>query len=384
MSSAAAPTEGVLLLIRSLNCGGAERQLVQFAIALQRCGIAVEVVTFYDGGIFRNELDLAGVANCSLGKQGRWDLFGFISRLLRLVRARNPAVLYGYLSTANLLLAVFKPCWRGARVVWGVRASNVTTTRYDRLTLWVDRFERVLSHMADLIIANSEAGRRHAIVQGFPANKLITIANGIDMARFRFNAVGRDDMRSGWGVRDDELLVGLVARIDPMKDHPTFLAAASRLARNCPQVRFVCVGEGSAVSIDQLKSQAQALGLAGRIIWAGSCDDMAAVQSALDIAISASAFGEGFSNAIAEAMACERPCVVTDVGDSALIVGETGRVVPPSDPQALAEGIMLLINLTADQRARLGSAARTRIESEFSLETMAMRSIQALGLDRCA
>ena len=383
MSSAARPAERVLFLIRSLDRGGAERQLVQLAIALHRRGAVVEVATFYDGGILRAELDSAGVPTYSLGKTGRWDMFQFLGRLVLFVWSRKPTVLHGYLSTANLLLAAFKPFWRGARVVWGVRASNVAIDQYDWLTRLTARLERYLSCKADLIIANSEAGKRYVVAHGFPGNKLVTIPNGIDVESFRFDAAGRRDVCAGWGVREYEILVGIVARLDPMKDHPTFLEAARRVALKYQHVRFVCVGDGPADYAALLERQAQELGLAGRIIWAGARDDMAAVYSALDIATSTS-FGEGFSNAIAEAMACERPCVVTDVGDSAWIVGETGRVVPPGDPQALAEGLFRMIDQPASERAALGTAARARIESEFGIEALVSRTVQVLGLDRCA
>ena len=152
---------------------------------------------------------------------------------------------------------------------------------------------------------------------------MAVIPNGIDTSRFREMPGSGARLRALWGVRDDQILIGLVGRLDYMKDHPTFLRAAAKLTHHNDSVRFVCVGGGPISYAAQLKDLSSELGLHDRIVWAGDQDDMPSVYSALDLLVSSSS-GEGFSNVIGEAMACGVPCVVTDVGDSALIVGETG------------------------------------------------------------
>jgi glycosyltransferase involved in cell wall biosynthesis len=122
------------------------------------------------------------------------------------------------------------------------------------------------------------------------------------------------------------------------------------------------------------------LGLTNRLIWVGSREDMPAVYSALDIASSSSSFGEGFSNSIAEAMACGVPCVVTDVGDSAFIVGDTGSIVSPGDHRALATAMLSLIDLPPEKRRVMGEACRARIVSEFGMDKLVQHSEQVLGL----
>ena len=134
-------------------------------------------------------------------------------------------------------------------------------------------------------------------------------------------------MRLEWGIAECEKLIGQVGRLDPMKDHSTFLKAAALLAHERKDVRFVCVGEGPTGYRDELYSLAKTLGLASRLIWAGSRRDMPAVYNAFDVAVSSSRWGEGLPNVIAEAMACGVPCVVTDVGDSAFVVDKLGVVV---------------------------------------------------------
>ena len=370
----------VLFLARSLDRGGAERQLVLLAAELAQRGHPVVVAVFYDGGAFAAELEKAGVRLIMLQKTGRWDVLLFLIRLVRSLRKEHPAILHSYLTVPNILSALLKPLLPGTQIIWGLRASNMDLSRYDWLSRLTNLLECKLSHFADCIIANSHAGKRHAVENGFAEDKIIVIPNGIGTKYFRFDLQGRRQVRSAWGLGEDEILVGLAARLDPMKDHPTFLEAASCIARERHDVRFVCVGDGPAAYTEALKQQAAALGLTNRLIWAGARDDMSAVYSALDIACSSSCFGEGFSNTISEAMACGVPCVVTDVGDSALIIGATGSVVPPGDHSALAAAIGRLIDLPPEERRELGEACRARIVSEFGIDKLVQRTEQALGL----
>ncbi len=369
-----------LFLARSLDRGGAERQLVVLSKGLVSRGHAVSVAVFFSGGAYESELAGAGVRVIQLRKKGRWDVLPFLSRLAHLLRKERPAVLHSYLGVPNILATVLKPLVPGTRIVWGVRASDMDLSRYDWLSRLAYSLECRLAHFADLIIANSHAGAIYAIKNGFPSKRIVVIPNGIDTQHFRFDPQGRERLRAEWHVREDALLIGLVARIDPMKDHAMFLQAANLLAAQYPRLRFVCVGNGAPDYSEHLKQIAIALGLRERMIWAGALDDMAAVYSALDIFCSSSAYGEGFSNTIGEAMACSVPCVVTDVGDSALIVGDTGSIVPPGDHSALAAAIGRLIDLPPKERQGLGEACRARVVSEFGMARLVQCTEQALGL----
>lgn len=369
----------IVILVRKLDQGGAQRQLITLALELKALGRDVHVVSFYPGGAFAAELGKRhSVPTYVLGKHGRWDTIGFLIRLINCLRHLQPDVVYSFMDVPNILMVILKPLLTGTRVAWGVRASNMDLSRdwFSRLAYWL---ECRLAHFADCIIANSHAGKRYAVANGFPENKMVVIPNGIDTNYFRFDLVARQRVRSAWGVSENEILVGLVARLDPMKDHPTFLKAASRIAHERHNVRFVCVGDGPAAYAETLKQQAAALGLTNQLIWAGARDDMPAIYSALDIVSSSSSYGEGFSNTIAEAMACGTPCVVTDVGDSAWIVEGTGVVVLHSDPEALAQGILKMVTMLAEQRRALGGQTRSRIVAEFGLDNLVQTTERALG-----
>jgi len=369
----------ILFLIRSFGRGGAQRQLVTLATALRRSGWDVSAACFYAGDGFQRELVQAGVPVIELRKRGRWDVFGFLWRLWRTFRTSNADVVHGYLTVGNLLALLAKAAHRHTRVVWGVRSAYMDRARYDWMARLTFRFSCVCARMADLVIVNSDASGTHHAALGYPRARMRVIPNGIDTRRFSFDAEARAQLRREWGIPDDALLVGLVGRLDLMKDHPTFLKAAVRLASRDARWHFVCVGEGNPEYAATLAAQATALGPQDRLTWAGPRGDMPAVYSALDLLASTS-YGESFPNVIAEAMACGRPCVVTDVGDSARIVGACGATVAARNPEAFAAAVeSMLPVLTDDQAVRaMHEAARARIVETYSLDTLLCNSKAAL------
>lgn len=369
----------VALLIRSLERGGAERQLVNLATSLKSNGHLVTVAVFYSGGNLEPLLREAGVTIVDLKKAGRWDLIAFFLKARNWLRNDRPQVLYSFLVGANIVASVLKPFVRDLRIVWGVRASNMSLENYDRIARIEFGLSRVFVYAADLIITNSEKGREYHVARGYPPQRTITIHNGIDTRRFRRDEVSRTRQRAEWGVSEDEQLVGLVARLDPMKDHRNFLDAAARVADQNDKVRFVCIGDGPENYQASLIAYTEQLGIGGRLLrWEPARTDMVGIYSALDVAVSASAFGEGFSNALAEAMACGVPCVTTEVGDAAIVVGKTGLVVPPSDNLALADGIMQMMRRLADGNEIISERARAHIEMSFGLDRLLDKTIESL------
>ena len=367
----------ILLLCRSLGVGGTERQLVILAKGLHQQGHEVTVMVFYANGALEKELHESGIPVFDLRKSWRWDVLPFFVRAVHVVWKLKPRVIYGLLGAPNILTAFLKPIFPRARVVWGMRASNVDLDRYDWLSRLSYRIECRLSRLADLIICNSRAGLEYAAAHGFPRERMTVIHNGIDTEHFKPDATTREHMRAEWGIAENEILIGLVARLDPMKDHPTFFRAAAMLAQERSDVRFVCVGDGSEPYKSELYHQASVLGLNGRLIWAGARHDMPAVYNALDIATSSS-YSEGFSNTIAEAMACSVPCVVTDAGDAKQIVGDTGYVVVSGNPAALASAWQVALEEGGAAKARRSQRARERVIEHFRLERLIEETARVL------
>lgn len=358
----------LLLLTRSLNEGGAERQIITTAKALAARGRTPVVAVFYAGGVLEAELERAGVPVRHIGKRGRWDLATFAARAAALVRAEKPDVVYSMLPTANLVASSLKLAAPGVRVVWGIRASNMDYGDYDMLnttTLWL---QRMLSPTADAIIVNSHAGRRDLLHDGYGEARITVVSNGVDVATFTRCPAGRQRVRAEWGVTEDQTLIGIVARFDPMKDHRTFFAAAALVAQHIPHARFVCVGTGTPQLCAAARADAEAAGIADRVIWAGARADMAHVYSALDLCVLSSAYGEGFPNVLGEAMACGTPCVSTNVGDAQIILAGWGALVPPRNPEQLAAAIRAAVAAETPEAWR--SAARAHIAGRFGVDAL--------------
>jgi glycosyltransferase involved in cell wall biosynthesis len=366
----------VALFVRSLERGGAERQLVMLARVLKSSGVDVVVLVFYAGGPFEKDLTDAGIRVIFLGKASRWDVAGFTWRLIRALREERPSVLYGFVVSPNLLGTAVKPLFPSMRMVWGVRSARMDLTAYDWLSKLVYELERRLSSLPDLIIVNSQAGRRILGKRGFPVEKVVYVPNGIDVERYHPDAAGRDRVRREWAIQDGELLIGIVARADPVKAHEVFIAAAQALHSRDAQLRFVCVGVDEPKA-SQLRAEAARLGMANRFKVEGPRDDLSAVYSALDVSVMCS-HSEGFPNVVAEAMACGVPCVVTDAGDAIEIVGETGEHAPVADPAALVNAIEALLARVQSDPDSARRAARTRIEERYSLGALAERTLAEL------
>ncbi|AHG91035.1 glycosyl transferase group 1 [Gemmatirosa kalamazoonensis] len=367
----------IAFLIRSLGVGGAQRQLVELARGMHAAGRDVVVVTFYGGHALDAELERAGVRHVVVGKRDRWDVVGFGRRLLAVLRAERPAIVHGYLPDANLLLAVLRPLLRGARVVWGVRASSVDFSVYDRAARSLFAATRVAARAADLIICNSWVGAEFHAAQGYPAERMTVVPNGIDVCRFRPDPAAGVRARAEWGIDVDAPVIGLVGRWDAMKDHATFVRAAARLVSSCPATRFVFVGEGPAAYVDGVTALATELGVADRIKWSPPRRDVEAVYNALDLLTLCSRFGEGFPNVVGEAMACGTACVVTDVGDAARVVGDTGESVPIGDHAALADAWARSLRVARDADVR--ERCRERITANFDLASLLRNTEAALA-----
>lgn len=259
----------------------------------------------------------------------------------------------------------------GVPVVWGLHNSTLTPEASRRSTRALVALLAALSRWWPArILSCSEAARRVHAEKGYDAARMTVVPNGFDLRLFRPDAAARERVRREWGQPEDRLLVGHAARFHPQKDHATFLAAAARVAERRPEARFVLCGEGVSAENAPLAALARAAGVLDRCLFLG-LRDTATVMPALDVLVSSSCSGEAFPLVVGEAMACGVPCAVTDVGDSALMVGDMGRVAPPADPAALAAAVDGLLALPAAARRDLGAAARRRVSDNYEIGRVA-------------
>ena len=351
----------IVHLITGLEIGGAERMLTRLAAGSDRERFTTLVVSMTDAGKMGPLLIGAGIAVEALGmRRGLADPSG-LARLLKILRRERPQVLQTWLYHADLLGLTARWLGQAPGLVWNVRCSEFVGSKAVRLAL------SRLSSMPDAVIVNSLAGQRFHQSLGYRPKRWEHIPNGIDTSELRPDEAARRRLRAALGIEEDMIAIGLPARYHPMKDHTTFLAAAAKLAQRRPEVVFALVGAGIEPGNRELTEAIAAHGLEHRVRLLGERQDMRAVYPGFDIAASSSAFGEGWPNVIGEAMSCGVPCVATDSGDSADILGPTGLVVPPRNPPALAAAWERLAALGPDERRRLGAEARERIVRHYDL-----------------
>ena len=373
----------VLFFPGSLETGGAQAQAKLLALGLAGLGHEVRLVTLFPQGKVWDELQGGGALSPealfprgpgAAAPRRRWGrrwrtlraLGAAAGALEALAEADPPDVVLSSLYVSNFLAARAWPAGRPP-LVWSVRGSDVPWTSGRRLYFEAGRR---LAERPRRVIYNSFAGRDWHLRRGFPQEGATVIVNGIDTESLRRDRRRGEDLRRRWNVGEGELLVGLVGRISPMKDHGTFLEAAAAVAARLPSVRFVCVGAGPARRASKLRRRAEALGLTHRLVWAGEMRRMDRVYNSFDVLASSSAHGEGFSNVLAEAMACEVPAVATDCGDAARVLGDCGAIVARRDSGALAAALLEVLEQPREVRQAQGEKARARVVERFSVEAM--------------
>jgi glycosyltransferase involved in cell wall biosynthesis len=347
----------VLHVIAGLGVGGAERMLAALVTAPRTAPHPQTVVDLLSGGALAGEIRAVGVPVHELGLGGPLSVPRTVSALARLIQVTKPAAVQSWMYYADLLAlwALKRSGRRGAtRLYWGVRCSDMDQSRYGRALRWTIKACARRAARPDAVIANSYAGRDFHKKLGYAPRAFAVIPNGIDTGRFRPDEEARTRTRAALGIDDGAFVAIHPARVDPMKDHATLAALAVR----APEVVFLAVGKGTDTE----------LAGASNVKRLGVRADMPALYAAADLVLSTSAFGEGFSNVIAEGMAAGLPALATDVGDARRIVGEAGLVVPPRDPGALAVALGRLAEAGPGERAIRATAARARIEQRFSLE----------------
>ncbi|MEW5914181.1 MAG: glycosyltransferase [Thermodesulfobacteriota bacterium] len=361
----------VLHVITTTTVGGAEVQLARLIAASDSRRFRHLVVGLTPEGLLAGEMRRAGAQVLSLDLEP--SLHKGVAGLLRLVaimRNQRPDLVQGWMYHANLL-ALLASRLAGVRpVIWGLRCSDMNLGLYRQGTRLLVEVCARLSRWPTAIVSNSRRGVEFHLRQGYPAQAMRVIYNGFRIPDMESDRRLAQDLRNRLGLAEDDLLVGHMARFDPMKDHATFLEAATLLARRLRRVHFVLLGLDMAESNPALERVLN-LPLAGHCHLLGRQEDVTPWLAAMDLHVSSSAFGEGLSNAVGEAMAAGIPNVVTQVGDNVLLVGDTGRAVPPGRPAELARAMEGILTLPRQERLALGQRARARIQDRFSQQTMA-------------
>lgn len=362
----------IVHIITGLNDGGAEAVL--YRLCMHDTENRHLVVSLMDEGKYGPLLQTAGVEVHCLGMpRGRLTASGLM-HLWRLLRERRPDVVQTWMYHADLVGGVVARLAGVQAVCWGIRHTTLPPGVSTRGTILVARLCAWLSGRVPraIVSCSHEAVRVHRTL-GYAARKFVVIPNGCDLARFAPDAAARQRLRAQWDLADETPVIGMVARFDPQKDHANLVSSLARLAST--GTPFCCVLAGTGVD-ERNPALCRAIddaGLARTIRLLGRRDDVPAVMNALDVHVLSSRSGEAFPNVLAEAMACGTLCVTTDVGDAALIVGDTGWVVPPRDPDALAGALAEALAARHDSAAWQARrrAAREHVALHFDIGRMA-------------
>ncbi|MBU6349328.1 MAG: glycosyltransferase, partial [Chloroflexi bacterium] len=295
--------------------------------------------------------------------------FGGLFRLVRYLRKIQPDVVQTWLYHADLLGLIGASIAQTRPVVWNIRSADMDMRQYPRLSSVVVKLCALLSAAPAAVVVNSATGRTFHAQIGYQPRRWAQIPNGIDTQKFKPDPSARITVRQELCITDDAFLIGLIARWDPMKDHATFIRAAGQLATQLENVYFVLAGQDVTQDNRELRKLIAQTNLAGKIFLLGKRTDIPRILASLDL-LTSSSVSEGFPNVVVEAMACSIPCVVTNVGDSAEIVAESGWVVPIRDPDALVSAWQRVSALDDLQRQQLGHLARQRATELFSLRKM--------------
>jgi glycosyltransferase involved in cell wall biosynthesis len=362
-------------IISGLQADGAETVLHAISSRMDPNRFQNEVISLTDLGPMTERFTASGISVRALGMQPGIPNPYRLLRLAGWLSQSKPQVVQTWMYHADLIGGVAAQLAGKLPVVWGIHHANLDPSQNKRMTIWTARVcARLSRRMPSRIVCCSEVSRRAHARFGYAEHKMEVIHNGFDLQQFRPNVEARASLRQELGISSDAPLVGMAARFHVQKGHRNFIEAAGRLHGNAPDVHFVLCGQGVDVNNAELTDWIKQCGpgLKEVVHLLGSRKDMARFFAALDVATSAS-LSEAFPMAVGEAMACGTPCVVTDVGDSAAIVGETGKVVPASDPRALADAWQQLLARNPADRQQMGQAARNRVERRFGIGSIVER-----------
>lgn len=365
------PPLHVVHVITGLGLGGAEMMLFKVLAQMDRRRHTAEVVSLSDAAALRPRIEALDVPVTMLGLSGVAGAPAAAWRLRSLFRRRRPRVVQTWMYHADFLGGLAARA-AGVPVVWDIQGSNLEPGPTRRLTLAVAGWcARLSGRVPARIIACGHSTARTHVALGYDEARIVVIPNAVDTTAFRPDDAARASVREELGLSPDAFLVGMGARLDPQKDHHTLFTAWGRLEATAgPDVHLVLFGKDLVPEHPQVRAWMTAAG-ATRVHLLGPRSDVARLFAACDVACLSSAYGEGLPNVVAEAMACAVPCVVTDVGDSAWVVGETGEVVPPRSPDRFADALRHFYRLGAPGRRAAGLAARRRIEDHFDVRVAA-------------
>lgn len=364
-------TKTILFIITNFDRNGAQVILYNILSKIDRSLFRPVVISLMSTSDFNDQFQELEIPIYALGMQQRLPNITHLSKVVSIIKKYQPDIIQGWMYHGNIA-SCFASLFSShpPPVIWSIHHSINELSAEKLLTRLLIRIGTLLSSFTREIAYVSKTSQEQHEKLGYATQKSCVIPNGFDTSLFIPSAEKRNAFRNELNLTEAETVIGIAARYHPMKDHHNFLTAAALLVPKFPNVHFVLVGDGVDESNTTLTELVKTARLQKHVHLLGKRIDMPNIFAALDILTSASAYGEAFPLVVGEAMSCQVTCVVTDVGDSAFLVGDTGIVVPTKDPESLANSWSTLITRTPEQRFLMEKAARQRILDSFSLESI--------------
>ena len=341
----------IVFVIGSLGRAGSERQMIMLASGLQLKGHVVSIVCLDGAGGFDAEARESDLNLLVLEKKFLRlprSVFSYVKH----VRNQKADIIYAFLPKQHIVATLLKLLTKPAKIVWGIRASQVDWTSYRLRARLFWPIATLLSRWADLYIANSWSGANYHISEGYESNLMHVVPNGINAKIFHPDLKARTEIRKQWCIADDIPVIGMLARFDPMKGNQHFLEVAAIVANKIRNATFVAVGRHSESDAKLFLAVADSLGVKQRVMLFNTTQNPEKYLNGFDVLLVPSKT-EGFPNTVLESLACGTPVVGTNVGDIRTIIGPNMSMANYGDIESLALGVLSLFEKPSSSISRL-------------------------------
>lgn len=358
----------IMHVITTASIGGAEYMLLRLLQRNDPERYAPAVLSLMTPTSLKEQFETLGLPLHTLGMRASVPMPASIFKLRQILRDHQPDLIQAWMYHSNLAATV--GAWLASvstPVLWNIRHSLYDLKLEAPLTRVVIRLNARLSRRPRAIIYNARSSVEQHRAIGFTSDRSVLIPNGFDCDVYRPQPELRSAIRGELSIAENAPLIGMISRYHPMKDPVNLLQAFAILSRGRPDARLIIAGRHFDQDNAPVNRAIAELGLGDRVRLLDRRNDIPRFLAALDVVALPSAWGEGFPNAIGEAMAAGIPCVATDIGDSAVVIGAHGRIVPPRNPEALAAALSEILDLDPDARRQLGIDARRHVTTHFEL-----------------
>lgn len=365
----------VFHIIVSLNIGGAELMLKR--LLLECSGddnYKQTVLTLKGPGLIEDDLRAKGVDVINLNMRSFKSSLGGMYKLIRLMRIKKPDAVFTWMYHADLIGGVAAYLAGINNIIWGIRNTQIPQRGFSG-TRFVIKLCSILSFVIPRVIICCAHSAKSAHAQlGYCSKKMMVIPNGYDLTAFNPSQNLKINIKKKLGINQDSKVLGIVGRFDELKDFNNFIQAASRATQKFDNLYFLMAGNGIDQQNSQLMSWITEAKIEDRVLLFGQVDPHD-IYAAMDF-YCLSSKAEGFPNVVAEAMAMETPCIVTDVGDAGIIVNDLGRVVSPNNSYELSKAIVEMFEMPESALIKMGSEARQFISDNYNIRKVAKKYLK--------